>query len=179
MPTGRCSRTACWAAASERGRPMVIGSTTPGNITISRTGRMMSASGGSGGMDVGARPVRSSDGANACMSATEWLRLVKGNHETAVDGRAAYVAVVSDGQAQATFEASLRDFEAMNGCGPQLRRQYAHAGEDQNPIFNAGLDAFRLDPPAAPREPTPRAPSPKCRPAAPTKGGAEQQFVPA
>ena len=40
MPIGRCSRTACWAAAIDFGRPMVIGATMPGNSTVLRTGRM-------------------------------------------------------------------------------------------------------------------------------------------
>ena len=47
-PIGRCRRAASCAAARERSRPTVIGSTTPGNSTTLRTGRMMSASSGSG-----------------------------------------------------------------------------------------------------------------------------------
>ena len=45
-PIGRSSRTACWAAAIEVGRPMAIGATIPGNSTMLRTGRMISASSG-------------------------------------------------------------------------------------------------------------------------------------
>jgi len=64
-PTWRCSRTACWAAAIERGRPSVSGSTTPGNSTMSRTGTMIIASGGRGGRDRAARPAISSADAKA------------------------------------------------------------------------------------------------------------------
>ena len=46
MPTWRCSRTACWAAAIEPGRPTLIGRTMPGNSTVLRTGTMISASDG-------------------------------------------------------------------------------------------------------------------------------------
>src|SRR5688572_2989601 len=61
-PIGRCVRAACCAAARERLRPTVIGSTTPGKRTTLRTGNTMSASSGR------ARPLRSSwpRAASAC-----------------------------------------------------------------------------------------------------------------
>ncbi len=48
IPIGRCSRSACCAAAIDFGRPMVMGATTPGNSTVLRTGMMISASSGIG-----------------------------------------------------------------------------------------------------------------------------------
>ena len=48
MPIGRCSRKACWAAAIDFGRAIVMGATTPGNSTILRTGTMIRASAGIG-----------------------------------------------------------------------------------------------------------------------------------
>jgi hypothetical protein len=48
MPIGRCSRTACWAAAIEVARAIVIGKMTSGNSTVLRTGTMISASLGIG-----------------------------------------------------------------------------------------------------------------------------------
>ena len=48
-PSMRSLRTASCAAAIDGGRPIVSGSMMPGNSTVWRTGRMMSASGGSGG----------------------------------------------------------------------------------------------------------------------------------
>src|SRR4029453_2918159 len=47
-PSGRCCRAASCAAARERSRPIVIGSTTPGNNTTFRPGNMTSASSGNG-----------------------------------------------------------------------------------------------------------------------------------
>src|SRR5665647_3852159 len=44
IPIGRWSRNACWAAAIDFGRPMVMGATTPGNSTVLRTGMMIRAS---------------------------------------------------------------------------------------------------------------------------------------
>jgi hypothetical protein len=46
--------TARCAASIERGRPTLIGRMTPGNRTVSRTGRTMSASAGSSGSGCGA-----------------------------------------------------------------------------------------------------------------------------
>jgi hypothetical protein len=60
----RVVRFACCAAASERGRPIVIGSTTPGKSTVLRTGTMMIASGGTGG-NGGAVPGADVPGAGA------------------------------------------------------------------------------------------------------------------
>src|SRR6185369_12067216 len=48
MPSGRCRRTASCAAARERSRPTVSGTTSPGKRTMLRTGRIISASSGSG-----------------------------------------------------------------------------------------------------------------------------------
>src|SRR4051794_7319040 len=45
-PTLRPLRTASWAAAIDDGRPIVSGSTTPGNSSMFRTGRMIVASSG-------------------------------------------------------------------------------------------------------------------------------------
>src|SRR5690349_6289784 len=48
MPIGLSRRTASSSAARERSRPMASGATRPGNTTALRTGRMMTASSGSG-----------------------------------------------------------------------------------------------------------------------------------
>src|ERR1700686_1994121 len=53
IPTGRCSRNACCAAAIDFGRPMVMGARTPGNKTVLRTGMMIRASLGIGADSAG------------------------------------------------------------------------------------------------------------------------------
>jgi hypothetical protein len=46
IPIGRCSRSACWAAAIDFARAIVTGAITAGNSTMLRTGTMISASEG-------------------------------------------------------------------------------------------------------------------------------------
>src|SRR5262245_14110729 len=146
MPTWRCSRTACWAAPMDFGRPTVTGSTTPGNRTRSRTGMMTSASGGSGGMDAAPRapaswvPFRSGS-PGVLNSTTMRLHLPQGDHQTTVDGGPRDVAVASGREADAAGEAALRQLEAMNLGGAELRRQRADALDDQMRVLDHGLYA--------------------------------------
>src|SRR5262245_19710992 len=111
MPIWRCSRTACWAAATERGRPTVTGATMPGNSTILRTGTMISASAGSGGVT------------RACSSAMACLHFQQSDHQTAIRRRAPDVAIAAGRQPYAALEPSLRQLDAMDDGGAQLGRQ--------------------------------------------------------
>src|SRR5215510_12215109 len=85
MPTWRCSRTACWAAAIDLVRPTVIGSTTPGKRTVLRTGTTINASGGSGGSEDEPLLALVSPADNIRYSATIVSHFLQGDHETAVD----------------------------------------------------------------------------------------------
>src|SRR5438132_6898591 len=144
MPTCRCSRTACWAAAIERGRPIVTGSTMPGNRTILRTGTMMSASPGTGA--IAAAPLA---GAAACAtsgSATDGSNLLQRDQEATVGRGAAHRAVAARRQPHATLEAALRQLEAVDDGGLQLLRQHAGSREHQVIILDRGLDLIGIDP---------------------------------
>jgi hypothetical protein len=80
LADGRC------AAATERGRPTVIGSTNPGNSTVLRTGTIISASGGNEGA-ADTAPVTTAPATFA--SATTGLRLVERDYEAAIGHRSA------------------------------------------------------------------------------------------
>src|SRR5271156_1821268 len=118
MPTGFCSLTARCAARTERGRPRVIGNTVPGNSTMPRTGRMISASGGKGGE--GAAPGLSSE--TVAASVIRSLRLLERNEQGAVELRSMNGAVAADRQTNAPFESTLRQLETVDDCGPHLGR---------------------------------------------------------
>src|SRR5262245_1339291 len=144
-PTWRCSRTACWAAVIERGRPTVTGSTVPGNSTMSRTGRMMSASGGNGGSDCAGRPGLCSSGLRASMSATRRLHLLQRDHQATVDGRAPHAGIASGRQAHAPLKAALRQLQPMNDGGAQLAREGTNPVDDEIGAVDHGLDTVGAD----------------------------------
>ncbi len=154
MPTGRCSRTACCAAAIERGRPTVIGITMPGNSTVLRTGTMISASGGSGGRARRRRVVRAParpasamllSGLHDLVVSHGRPRFLQCDQQTAVAGRALDGAVAPGRQPHAPLEPSLRQLEAVDDGRPHLRRQHAGAGEHQVVAVDRGFDAVRID----------------------------------
>src|SRR5580704_4707583 len=130
IPTGRWSRTACWAAAIERWRPMVIGSMMPGNRTVLRTGTMISASGGKGGSGP-AWPALISDSPGDLVSTTEGLRFLQSDQQAAVGGGTPHRAVAPARQAHAALEPALRQLQAVDGGGAQLGRIDAGSSEHQ------------------------------------------------
>src|SRR5436190_2267420 len=139
-PIGRCSRTACWAAATDFGRPMVTGITTPGNSTKLRTGMMIMASGGNGLMAVvlpvacGAPLAGEPPWSNtylASVAATEPSSLFQGDREAPMHGRAAHRAIDAGRQTDAAFKPPLRQLEPVDHRRLQLGRQNPHAGDDE------------------------------------------------
>src|SRR5437764_14506126 len=97
-------------------RPSVIGSTTPGNSTVLRTGTIMSASGGNAGPE--APPVDALSFALTCCSATIYSRLLQGDDEATGRGRAAYAGIAAGRQPQPPVKASLRQFEPVDRRSP-------------------------------------------------------------
>src|SRR5262245_18995534 len=107
MPTSRCSRTACWAAAIDFGRPIVIGASVFGSSTRLRTGTMMIASSGIGGrVGVG--------GVLVTVAATRGSHLCEGDDEAAMDIAALDIAILPGRQSQPTLKPALRQLEAMD-----------------------------------------------------------------
>src|SRR6185503_2544418 len=143
MPTWRWSRTACWAAAIDFGRPSVIGSIRPGNSTVLRTGTMMSASGGSGGR-VEPFCAGSLDD-SISTSATVYSRFLQRDHHQAVGDGAAHAAVATARQRQSPIEAPLRQLEAMDGCRAQFARIGARPSDDQLAVLDHRLGAVAID----------------------------------
>src|ERR1700686_908600 len=120
MPTCRWSRTACCAAAIERWRPMVIGITRLGNRTTLRTGTMMRASGGKGGIGEGARLALSSDVLRKRVSVTERSCFLQRHEEASVGYSVADRAVAPRRKPHAALEPALRKLETMNDGRAQL-----------------------------------------------------------
>src|ERR1700686_3172017 len=143
MPIGRCSRNACWAAATDFGRAMVMGATTPGNSTVLRTGTMIRASLGIGTASAcGAADEVEADSSRAMTKPSHRLRQPQRNasvHGEAADGGA------SDGQREAALKPALRQLEPMNPGVAQLVRQHPVAADDQRAVFDHGLDLFGVD----------------------------------
>src|SRR5947209_3458871 len=140
-PIWRCSRTACWAAAIDFARPIVIGITVFGNSTRFLTGRMMMASAGisgDGAVAVVLVPV-SATGASLVR------HLGQRDDEAAVDVAALNVTVVARGQPQPPLEPSLRQLEAMDHGVAQLGRHAALADDDEVVALDHGDDVFRVD----------------------------------
>src|SRR5712692_10849965 len=136
MPIWRCSRTACWAARIERGRPIVTGSTVPGNSTKLRTGTMISASGGRSGLPpdpLSASAARGNgrSGINRRSVGGEASGLLQADHETAVDRGAPHVGVTSARQLDAALELSLRQLEPVDHRLAQRGRKNPDAGDDE------------------------------------------------
>src|ERR1700733_2861506 len=143
IPPCHCWRTACWAAAIDFCRPSVIGSTSPGNSTVLRTGTMMSASAGKGGNVVAPDPAWFDD--NISASATMRSCFLQGDHQTSVDHSMAYAAVAAGRQSQPPIEAALRQLETMNDGGAERRRIGARSGNHQVAVVDDGFDTFRID----------------------------------
>src|SRR5579863_4696307 len=142
MPTWRCSRTACCAAMTDFGRPSVIGSTSPGNSTVLRTGTMMSASGGNGGS---APPPCDAPSFARISSATIRTHFLQRNHETAVGIGAAHPAIAPGRQRQPPEKASLGQLKAVDGSGTPLLRHDARPGDDEIAVLDHGLYIRTVD----------------------------------
>ncbi len=142
MPTWRWSRTACCAAAIDFGRPSVIGSTSPGNSTVLRTGTMISASAGNGGeAPLAARPafgafrLQPRFGPAFCNVITR----------QPVDDGAAHRAVAPGRQPHPPVEPALRQLQPMNDRGAQFRRIGARSGDDEIAVLDHRLRAVGVD----------------------------------
>src|SRR6516162_1932014 len=143
MPTWRWSRTACCAAATDFGRPSVIGSTKPGNNTTLRTGTTMSASAGSGGN--GPVPGALASLAKISGSATAHPCFLQRNDKATGDHGAAHIGVTAGRQPDASIEPPLRQLEPMNDRGAPFGRHGTGAGDDEVAILDDGLRAVGID----------------------------------
>src|SRR3954453_3560525 len=147
MPTGRCSRTACCAAAIERCRPTVTGITTPGNRTKFRTGMMIIASGGNGGSGASGRVWfgwMEGDPPPCSMriwliSATGHPRLLKRDHDAAAGRLPADRRIAAGRQTDAPLETALRQFKTVDYGGTELGGQHAAAGHNKIAPVDCGL----------------------------------------
>src|SRR5690606_34654992 len=141
MPICRPSRTACCAAATERGRPMLKGMTAPGNRTKPRTGTISSSFDSS--FSMGACGV--GEGA-AWLASDMLLRLVEPDEQAAIDHRMTDASVDAGRQRYSSLETSLRQLQSMDESGRQLRRQAALAGDDQRAALDLRLDLVGVHP---------------------------------
>jgi hypothetical protein len=91
------------------GRPRVTGSTVPGKSTISRTGTMMSASGGIGACAGAPLAVLSGVASSRWASATERSCLLQRDQQTPMAARTAHRFVTAGGKAHAALEPALRE----------------------------------------------------------------------
>src|SRR3954470_1620816 len=104
IPTGRCSRSACCAAAIDFGRAIVIGAITAGNSTILRTGRMIRASPGIDTDSVVELAAETGASLSGGMITSQGLR--QAQHDTSIRSEAAD-HVSSRRQYDAAFEPAL------------------------------------------------------------------------
>src|SRR5579884_1632833 len=143
-PTGFCSRTARCAARIERGRPSAIGSTMPGKRTRPRTGTMIRPSAGKAGDAAAAAPPASAEFKRSA-SVILGSRLLQCHQKAALPIRAMNGAVSPRRQANAAFKTALRQFEAMDDCGPHLGRKLAYPGKDQFAAVERDLSLVKVD----------------------------------
>src|SRR6185437_4090316 len=131
---------ACCAAATDCGRPTVIGSMIPGKSTAFRTPTMMSASGGRGAMSTAVLGWR-----GALSSATARLRFSQGDHQATGHHRATHIAVLAGRERQPPLEAALRHFEPVDSGAAELQRQDPRASNHEIAVLDHHLGALRLD----------------------------------
>src|SRR5271166_6025506 len=143
MPIGFCSLTALCAAWIARGRLSETGNTMVGKRTMPRTGTMMSASGGSGG--VGAAPEVACGAVAASASAIARLRLLQRDQEAAVGGGSMNGVVAARRKGNAALEAALRQLKAVDDRGLHLGRIGANPRNDQLPAVDQRLDLAGVD----------------------------------
>src|SRR4051794_32723602 len=143
IPTGRCSRKACWAAATDFDRPTVIGKTTPGNRTVLRTGTMISASLGIGTESAWPAAVDEAGLSELTGDIITSHRLRQTQRDASIYREAAD-RVSPGGQQNASFESALRKLKAMNPGVAQLDRQHPVTTDDKRPVFDYGLDLIRV-----------------------------------
>src|SRR5437588_4397088 len=110
---------------------MLIGKTTPGNNTMLRTGTMMSASAGTGGVPVGPLPGLSSAPSRNCISATQRSRLLQRDQKAAVAVGPTHRVIAPAWHPHAPLEATLRELKPMDDCRAQLARKHARARHHQ------------------------------------------------
>src|SRR5208337_49785 len=143
MPTGFCSLTALCAARIARGRASATGNTIPGNSTMPRTGTMMSASGGSGG--VGAPLAFCSEAVGSAASAIGGSRFFQRDRQAAMGSRPVNGAVAARWKLDPAFEAPLWKLETVNGGGLELRRIGPGPRNDQFALIDERFDLVEVD----------------------------------
>src|SRR5690554_3271589 len=121
MPIGRWLRAASCAAAMDCWRPMVSGSTMPGNSTVLRTGRMISTS--SGRRD-GAGDLFSALAIARCLSHSPQV-----DRNTAVRELLALELVRARREHDLALEPALRYLQAPDGGVAELRGPRPHPGD--------------------------------------------------
>src|SRR5919199_4431096 len=142
IPIWRPSRTACWAAATERCRPIEIGYTMPGNSTTLRTGTMTSASGGTlAAAASGPAPVPNSGARSNARARIMSIVPISGgfaqaDHHTAVDAAPLYGAVAARRQRHAALEAPLRQLHAVDDGVVQFRGQQTVPDHEQHAVLD-------------------------------------------
>src|SRR3984957_7362934 len=141
MPTAFCSRTAAWAASTERGRPSVIGSTVVGNSTRPRTGTMIRASGGNGGEGAAPRAVSEPVAASAICGP----RFLQRYEHVAIGMRPVDGAVSSGRQMDAAFKSALRQLESVDDGGPHFLRIGSRSRDQQLAMVDDRLDLLEVD----------------------------------
>src|SRR3954470_2301629 len=135
-------RRASWAAAIEAGRPMASGSIMPGNRTAWRTGKMMSASCGSGRGCVSPESV-------FCCSATSAIS-TSAFPDQAQDKTPAHEFRPLEfeptcRQPDSAFEAAIRNLQAVDRRAPCHRRQDPRSGDGQFICVERSLDLLGRD----------------------------------
>ena len=145
IPTGRCSRNACCAAAIDFGRPIVIG----------RDDRWKQHDVADGDDDQGVgrdrnrlrirrrRPKRVLDRQGTWPSPHTDFDSRNTTHPLVAKRLTPYRPV---GQCNAAFEPTLRKLKTMDAGIVQLRRQYPVAADDQDPALDDGFHLFGIDP---------------------------------
>src|SRR6185312_751952 len=108
----RCSRTACCAAATDDGRPTVIGMTTSGKSTVLRTGIAMKASVGGDAL-TGFAAAGSVVGASSIWAPGSG-ELAQADDEQAVLGAMTDLVVPARRQGHPAFEVALGQLQAMD-----------------------------------------------------------------
>src|SRR3974390_18222 len=121
---------ACWAAATEFGRLIVMGATTPGNSTILRTAMMIVTS---SGIRIALTP-----GALAALACSV-SRLCEGEDDAPFPG-AVTDRIAPRRQSDAPLETALRELEPVDVRVAQLLGERAATADREHTPFDDSLD---------------------------------------
>src|SRR5260370_33743961 len=119
-PSRRSLRTASWAAAMDDGRPIAKGKVIPGNKTVWRTGKTISASGGSEGW-LSLLPAGSGAGAFAMIARPMSQPFCEGEKKAAVHELRAAELEPCGRELDAALEAAVGRFQPADRGGPPPR----------------------------------------------------------